>query len=137
MTCSGICTAEKVGETWIWSYKECTIRDHLYSIILFYAYNCTPSFLQQFFVLYWPLLLFISNLKILVHFQPHRGIGILSREACYSQGYQAWKFVARPWGIFLFFYLFILPFFPLLTLYIFPNCVNFNASTIWRIQLPS
>jgi len=38
--------------------------------------------------------LFISNLKILVPFKPHKGIDILPREACYSQGYQAWKSVA-------------------------------------------
>jgi hypothetical protein len=31
----------------------------------------------------------------------------------------------------------LLPFFPLLTIYIFLHCVNFNGSTIWRIPLPS
>lgn len=39
------------------------------------------------------------HLKILVYFKPHKGIGILSWEACYPQGYQAWKFVAEPWGM--------------------------------------
>ena len=39
------------------------------------------------------------HLKILVYFKPHKGIGVLSWEACYSQGYQAWKFVAEPWGM--------------------------------------
>jgi len=50
----------------------------LYSIIL-----CLYLYFEENLCMILTLF-FVSNLKILVHFKPHKGIDILPREACYS-----------------------------------------------------